>query len=72
MEPTYQETIACEPRPEEGVILIKVAAMPHEDAVEFDMAQARFFAQRILAAVEVVEAGWVGGSTGAAGGVGTP
>jgi hypothetical protein len=63
-EQPYQEAVACEARQDEGVILIKVVAMPYEDAVEFDVAQARAFAQQILAAVEIVEAGWVGKSGG--------
>jgi len=58
----YKETVSCEARQDEGVIFIKVVAMPYEDAVEFDVAQARAFAQRILAAVELVESGWVGKS----------
>lgn len=60
----YQETIACEARRDEGVIFIKVVAMPHEDAVEFDVTQAREFASRILEAVHAVEAGWAGNSGG--------
>ncbi|QRP63820.1 hypothetical protein I6J77_17280 [Rhodanobacter sp. FDAARGOS 1247] len=58
----YEETVSCEARQDEGVIFIKVVAMPFEGAVEFDTAQARAFAKRILAAVEVVESGWVGNS----------
>jgi hypothetical protein len=63
-EQPYQETVACEARQDEGVIFIKVVAMPCEAAVEFDATQARAFAQQILAAVETVEAGWVGKSGG--------
>lgn len=55
----HQETVTCERRPGEGVIFIKVVVMPHEDAVEFDTAQARAFAQQISSAVETVESGWV-------------
>lgn len=68
---SYQEAVSCEPRQDEGIIFIKVVAMPHEDAVEFDAAQARAFAERILAAVEVIELGWVGksGAPPVAGGV---
>ena len=60
----YQETVTCEARQDEGLVFIKVVAMPHEDAVEFDVAQARAFAQRILSAVDIVESGWVGKSGG--------
>ncbi len=60
----YQETVTCVPHQDEGIILIKVVAMPHEDAVEFDVAQARSFAQQVLSAVDVVEAGWAGKSPG--------
>lgn len=69
-EKPYEETVSCEGRPEEGVVFIKVVAMPYEDAVEFDVTQARAFAQRILAAVDLVESGWVGksGAPGRAGG----
>ena len=59
---SYEETVSCEARQEEGVIFIKVVAAPFEGAVEFDVTQARAFAMRILAAVEVVESGWVGKS----------
>jgi len=59
-EQSYDETVTCEPRHDEGLIFIKVVAMPHEDAVEFNVAQARSFAQQILSAIEVIEAGWVG------------
>jgi len=55
----YKETVTCEPSADEGLVFIKVVAMPYGDSVEFDVAQARAFAQRILAAVAVVEAGWV-------------
>jgi len=53
----YQETVTCEARQDEGVIFIKVVAMPYEDAVEFDVTQDRAFAQQILSAVDIVEAG---------------
>lgn len=58
----YQETVTCDGRPDEGLIFIKVVAMPHEDAVEFDVTQARAFARQILSAIEIVESGWVGKS----------
>lgn len=63
-EQRYQETVTCEPRQEEGLIFIKVVAMPHAGAVEFDVTQARSFAQQVLSAIEVIEAGWVGKSPG--------
>jgi hypothetical protein len=59
----YKEFITCEPSADQGLVFIKVVAMPYEDAIEFDVAQARAFAQRILAAVAVVESGWVGRSS---------
>ena len=62
MQAQYTETISCEASAEEGLIFIKVVAMPHSDPIEFDVTQARALAQRILAAVEVVESGWVGKS----------
>ena len=58
----YQETVSCEARKDEGIVFIKVVAMPYEGAVEFDVTQARAFAQQILTAVEIVESGWVGKS----------
>jgi len=61
-EQPYQETVSCEARQDEGVVFIKVVAMPYEAAVEFDVTQARAFAQQILTAVEIVESGWVGKS----------
>jgi len=63
-EQSHQETVTCEARQDEGLIFIKVVAMPHEGEVEFDVAQARSFAQQILSAVDLVEAGWVGKSKG--------
>jgi hypothetical protein len=63
-EKPYKETVSCEARQDEGVIFIKVVAMPYEAAVEFDVTQARAFAREILSAVEIVEAGWVGKSGG--------
>lgn len=38
--------------------------MPYEGEVEFGVAQARSFAQKILSALDVVDGGWVGKSTG--------
>ena len=63
-EESYQETVSCEARPDEGVVFVKVVAMPYEAAVEFDVTQARAFAEQILSAVQIVEAGWVGKSGG--------
>ena len=60
----YVETISCEPSKEEGLIFMKVVAMPYGDPVEFNTEEARVFAHRILAAVAEVESGWVGGSEG--------
>jgi hypothetical protein len=54
---------SCIGSKEEGLVFIKVVAMPHESHVEFDTAQARTFANQILAAVDEVESGWVGGNT---------
>ena len=62
LEP-YLETISCIGSKEEGLVFIKVVAMPHEGHVEFDTAQARSFANQILAAVDEVESGWAGGNT---------
>jgi hypothetical protein len=67
MDAQYSETISCEASAEEGLLFIKVIAMPHGGSVEFDVAQARSLAQRILAAVEVVESGWVGKSAAPSG-----
>jgi hypothetical protein len=59
-EPTYSQTVSCEASADEGVLFIKVVAMPHGDPVEFDVTQARLLATRIMAAVATVEASWVG------------
>lgn len=56
----YEETVMCEASAEEGLVFIKVVVMPHGDAVEFDVHQARSFAERIMTAVATVESGWVG------------
>lgn len=63
MQADYSETVSCEASADEGLLFIKVVAMPHGDPVEFDVTQARALAQRILSAVEIVEAGWVGKSS---------
>lgn len=44
-------------------MFIKVVALPHLDPVEFDTAQARAFAEKLLRAVEEVESGWAGRTT---------
>lgn len=62
MQAEYSETISCEASADEGLLFIKVVAMPHGDPVEFDVTQARALAQRLLMAVDKVEAGWVGKS----------
>ena len=61
----YEELVMCEGSQDEGVIHIQVAALPYQDPVEFNTAEARAFAERILRAVEHVEAGWMGGKGGA-------
>lgn len=59
--PQYEEIVMCEGSREEGLIHIKVIALPYKDPVEFNIAEARDFAERILRAIEHVEGGWVGG-----------
>jgi len=60
-ETHYTETVTVEGRPEEGLIFIKVVAMPHGDPVEFDLSQARALADQLLKAIENVQSGWAGG-----------
>ena len=60
--PKYEEIVTCEGAQDEGVIHIKVIALPYQDPVEFNTTEARAFAERIFRAVEHVEAGWVGKS----------
>ncbi|MCC5086943.1 hypothetical protein [Xanthomonas campestris] len=59
-EPQYQEMVLCEGRQDEGVIFIKVVALPGVGAVEFDTASAYRFVAQLQAAIAHVEAGWVG------------
>ena len=59
----YEETISCHGSKDEGLVFIKVVAMPYGDHVEFNAAEARDFANKILAAVQEAESGWLGGST---------
>ena len=54
----HQQIIEVEVPEDQGLLFIKVVALPHLDAVEFDAAQAKTFALRILEAVERVEAQW--------------
>jgi hypothetical protein len=58
----YNEVIDCHASKHEGLVFIKVVAMPYGDPVEFNTDEARQFANRILAAVQEVESGWVGRS----------
>jgi hypothetical protein len=62
MQAEYSEIVSCEGSADEGLVFIKVVATPHGDPVEFDVTQAKALVKRILAAVETVEAGWVGKS----------
>jgi hypothetical protein len=54
----YEEIILCDAPEDEGIVHIKVVAMPYVDPVEFNVAEAREFAQRILAAADAIERGW--------------
>ena len=56
----YNEFIECRASVDEGLVFIKVVAMPYQGAVEFDVTQARAFAATILEAVALVESGWAG------------
>jgi hypothetical protein len=56
----YDEIIDCHASKDEGLVFIKVVATPYGDPIEFNTEEAREFANRILAAVEEVESGWVG------------
>lgn len=60
-EPHYIETVSCEGSAEEGLVFIKVVGMPHENHVEFDLTQARAFAQQLQKAIDEVASGWAGG-----------
>ena len=57
---TYKESIDCRASVDEELVFIKVVAMPYQDAVEFDVTEARAFAGKILEAVALVESGWAG------------
>jgi len=59
--PQYQEIIECDGEVDQGLVFIRVVALPYQGSVEFDLSQARNFAARILKAVEEVEKGWAGG-----------
>jgi hypothetical protein len=53
--PQYSEHIQCDVSEEEELIFIKVVAMPHLDPVEFNAAEARAFAEKILDSVRHIE-----------------
>ena len=59
----YEETISCYGSKDEGLVFIKVVAMPYGDHVEFNTADARNFANKILAAVQEAESCWLSGPT---------
>jgi hypothetical protein len=56
----YDEIIDCHASKDEGLVFIKIVAMPYVDPVEFNTQEARDFANRILAAIQEVESGWAG------------
>lgn len=56
----YEEVVACEAVKEEGLVFIKVTAMPYQDPAEFNLAEARAFSELVARAVEEVESGWMG------------
>lgn len=58
----YSETVRSEASPDAGLIFITMLAVPRKDPVEFDVTEASALANRIIAAVALVEAGWVGKS----------
>ena len=60
-EPKYAETVSCVGSVEEGVIFIKVVGMPQGYPVEFDLTQARAFAEQLQKAIDEVASGWAGG-----------
>jgi len=51
----YEELIDCQVSVDEGLIFIKVIAMPYQDPVEFNTAEARAFAEKILDGVKKIE-----------------
>jgi len=60
-EPKYAETVSCVGSAEEGVIFMKVVGMPQGYPVEFDLTQARAFAEQLQKAIDEVASGWAGG-----------
>lgn len=53
--PEYEEFINCEVAEDEGLMFIKVIAMPYQDPVEFNTSEARAFAEKILDGVKRIE-----------------
>ena len=51
----YEEFIDCQVSEDEGLIFIKVIAMPYQDPVEFNTEEARVFAEKILDGVKKIE-----------------
>jgi hypothetical protein len=60
-EQQYAETVSYVGSAAEGVIFIKVVGMPEGYPVEFDLAQARAFAEELQKAIDEVASGWAGG-----------
>ena len=58
----YQETVSCEPRQDEGIIFIKVVAMPYEVRSNLTSLRPALSQSVFFAAVEVAELGWAGKS----------
>ncbi len=58
MNNKYEEIIMCEAPEDEGIIHIKVIALPYNDPVEFNTEEAREFAQKILSAADEIEKKW--------------
>lgn len=58
----YSEAVRSEASPDAGLLFITMVAMPHKEPVEFDVTEASALANRINAAVALVEASCVGKS----------
>ena len=55
--PQYQEEVSCEASQEEGLVHIKVVAMPYVNPIEFNWEEARIFGEKVLAAAKLIEGG---------------
>jgi hypothetical protein len=55
MNSSYEEVISCEAAEEEGLIHIKIVALPYNDPIEFNIEEARQLSEKLSIAIRKIE-----------------